>query len=192
MKAGELKMNSKTMQGLMLALFATFVLAGCQSAPEEQEPPPPVEAPEESESAESEDPPTVTAPEPRSAEPRVDSSGDLLDEQGEPVTKVFYFEFDSSQLDSDARDDLRAHGNYLSNNSDARIVVYGHTDERGTREYNLALGERRAAAVRDYLQSRGASSGQIRIVSYGEERPVDPSSNESAWAKNRRAEIVYQ
>jgi peptidoglycan-associated lipoprotein len=70
-------------------------------------------------------------------------------------------------------------------------VIQGHTDERGTREYNLALGERRAAAVRDYLQSLGVSASQLSIVSYGEERPVDPRSTEAAWAQNRRAELVY-
>ena len=73
----------------------------------------------------------------------------------------------------------------------AAITIQGHADERGTREYNLALGERRASAVRDYLQSMGVASSQLRIVSYGEERPVDPRSTESAWSKNRRVELAY-
>ncbi|MFO7918286.1 MAG: OmpA family protein, partial [Anaerolineae bacterium] len=68
----------------------------------------------------------------------------------------------------------------------------GHADERGTREYNLALGERRAAAVRDFLQSAGVSSRQIEIVSYGEERPEDPGHNEAAWSRNRRAVLIYR
>jgi len=72
------------------------------------------------------------------------------------------------------------------------VIIYGHSDERGTREYNLALGERRGSAVRSYLQSLGVANRQMSVVSYGEERPVNPASNESAWAMNRRAEIVYQ
>lgn len=180
-------MSSDVMKGLAAALLALLLLAGCQTVAEPE--PEPREEPAEPRTEPDDDaPPTVEAP----SRPRVDAAGDLLDAEGRPVSRVFYFEFDRSELKQEARDDLRKHARYLQDNSSARIVVYGHTDERGTREYNLALGERRAASVRSYLQSEGVSSRQIRIVSYGEERPVDPRSNEEAWALNRRAEIVYQ
>ena len=86
---------------------------------------------------------------------------------------------------------LSGHARYLRDNASARITIEGHCDERGTREYNLALGERRAATVRSYLQSLGVRASQMSTVSFGEERPVDPGHSESAWAKNRRAVLDY-
>ena len=80
----------------------------------------------------------------------------------------------------------------LSSDRYLRVRVEGHADERGTREYNLALGERRANAVRAYLVAQGASRSQIEVISYGEEKPVNNSHNESGWAQNRRVEIVYR
>ena len=85
---------------------------------------------------------------------------------------------------------LDAHASRLAS-SGKRVVIEGHCDERGTREYNLALGERRANTVRRYLMSRGVSSSQIEVVSYGEERPADYGHNESAWSRNRRAFLDY-
>lgn len=182
-------MSISVTKGLAATLMALLLLAGCQTVTEPEPEPDPRDQREVPRAEPVEDaPPTVEAP----ARPRVDSEGELLDAQGRPVSRVFYFEFDRSELKSEARDQLREHARYMQENSSARAVIYGHTDERGTREYNLALGERRAASVRSYLQSLGVSSRQIRVVSYGEERPVDPRSNEEAWALNRRAEIAYQ
>lgn len=181
-------MSSNVMKAVGAAFVSLLLLAGCQTVTE-PEPEAPREAPSEPRVDRDDDaPPTVEAP----ARPRVDAEGDLLDAEGRPVSRVFYFEFDRSELKPEARDQLREHARYLRDNSSARVVIYGHTDERGTREYNLALGERRAASVRSFLQGEGVSSRQIRIVSYGEERPVDPRSNEEAWALNRRAELAYQ
>ena len=87
---------------------------------------------------------------------------------------------------------LSAHAAYLASNSSARIVLEGHADERGTPEYNLALGERRAIAVRQFLMAKGASSSQIKVVSFGEEKPAVTGSTSSAYAKNRRVEVKYQ
>lgn len=104
-------------------------------------------------------------------------------------TTVFYFEFDRSDLSAEARAALVYHANYLKDNPSARYRLEGHADERGTREYNLALGERRAQAVERYLQVQGVSSNQLETISYGEENPVDPGTSEAAYSRNRRVEI---
>lgn len=102
-----------------------------------------------------------------------------------------YFDFDRATIRPEFIEILQAHGAFLRSNSSVRVVIEGHTDERGTPEYNIALGERRALAVVQYLQSLGVSSSQISTVSYGEEKPVDRARTEAAFAKNRRAVIVY-
>ena len=105
--------------------------------------------------------------------------------------RVVYFNFDESVILDEDRPILEAHAQYLSENPGAAVTLEGHTDERGTREYNLALGERRAIAVRQYMSLVGASGQQLRTLSYGEERPAALGHNEEAWAQNRRVEIVY-
>lgn len=105
---------------------------------------------------------------------------------------VVYFEFDRSEIRSDFNDILVAHGQYLANNPRANLRLEGHTDERGSREYNIGLGERRAQAVRSFLLLQGAAADQITTVSYGEERPAAFGSNDEAWALNRRVELVYR
>ena len=102
-----------------------------------------------------------------------------------------FFGFDKSVISSDYKDMLAAHALYLSRHPNVKVTVEGHTDERGTPEYNIALGERRAVAVSKYLQALGVQSSQISIVSYGEEKPLVRGHNEAAYAKNRRAVIVY-
>ncbi len=101
---------------------------------------------------------------------------------------VFYFEFDSSTLTAQAREALDAHAALLGTN-DRSVRLEGHTDERGTRDYNLALGERRANAVRDYLAGSGVANYRVESVSYGEEQPVAFGSGESNWTQNRRVEL---
>ena len=105
------------------------------------------------------------------------------------VGTVFYFAFDSSSLTDEARAQVDAHIAALLGNNDS-VRLEGHTDERGTREYNLALGERRAAAARDYLLAQGVDPARIKVISYGKERPARAGSNEESWAKNRRAATV--
>lgn len=102
------------------------------------------------------------------------------------------FGFDQASLTNAAKRDLNTHASYLRSNRSRRVTIEGHTDERGTNEYNLALGDERAMSVADYLRTRGVSGSQIRTVSYGEERPLDNGSNERSWANNRRVKIVYQ
>ena len=106
--------------------------------------------------------------------------------------RVIYFEYDSADIQGDGLDLLNAHAGYLGANQDQRITLEGHTDERGSREYNIALAEHRAVAVQRVLELNGVSSGQITIVSYGEEKPAADGSSEAAWRLNRRVEIVYQ
>jgi peptidoglycan-associated lipoprotein len=107
------------------------------------------------------------------------------------ATRLVYFDFDSSEIKGQGTDVVAAHAKYLARNPSARVRLEGHTDERGSREYNIGLGERRAQAVRRALLLQGASEGQLSTVSYGEERPAAAGHDETAWAKNRRVEIVY-
>ena len=107
-----------------------------------------------------------------------------------PELPAVYFEYDSFALTGSSKSALSAHADWLKANSGRLVQIEGHTDERGTTEYNLALGERRAGAVRDFLVSKGVSAGQLTTISYGEERPAQQGENEGAWSRNRRAEFV--
>jgi peptidoglycan-associated lipoprotein len=119
-------------------------------------------------------------------------TGNPLDDPNSPLaTRTILFDFDSSTIRSEFLPVLRAHAGYLSSHASQRVTLEGHTDERGTREYNLALGERRAKVVMQFLMAEGVGGDQLRTISYGEERPVDPGQNEEAWARNRRVELVY-
>jgi peptidoglycan-associated lipoprotein len=115
------------------------------------------------------------------------SRADFL--QSVPADRV-YFDFDSYSLDGEDRATLDAQAQWLARNPNVRVTIEGHADERGTREYNLALGDRRANAARDYLQARGVDASRMQVISWGKERPAVEGSNESAWAQNRRAVTV--
>lgn len=130
-----------------------------------------------------------------------DGSGEGISSGGEVGTEglggtsgsslaTVYFDYDSYTIRSDARESLKANAQWLKQSPKVRIQVEGHCDERGSTEYNLALGERRANAVKSYLSQMGVGGNRVSIISYGEERPANPASNESAWAENRRAEFV--
>lgn len=103
-----------------------------------------------------------------------------------------FFDYDQSDLKPAARTTIQSWASWLKSNGGASVVVQGHADERGTREYNLALGDRRASAVKNYLVALGVAAGRVRNVSYGKERPQDPGHNESAWAQNRRGVLISQ
>ena len=109
----------------------------------------------------------------------------------ENIQAVVYFAFDSSEITTQAASVLNQHVSLLNSNPSAGVVVAGHTDERGSREYNMALGERRAQAARDYLSAQGVAANNIRVISYGEERPAAAGNAEDAYAQNRRAELSY-
>jgi len=172
-------MNRKL--GLVLTILFSVVLSAC--APKN-------EAPAE---------PTVTkAPEapkgPVYPYPGIDlTAGELaaLGIDGDPRDeKVVYFEYNSTAIDRRSQVILKAHALYLGKRAGTRVNLEGHADERGTRDYNLALGERRAKVVAEVLTAGGAAS-QNQTISYGEERPVDTAHTEAAWQKNRRVEIKY-
>ncbi len=117
---------------------------------------------------------------------------DELSDPNSPLAKrIVYFDFDKSDIKPEARQVIEHHSKYLSANANTRIVLQGHGDERGTREYNLSLGERRARAVQQVMTLMGVSSSQLELVSYGEERPAAMGHDEGAWALNRRVELVY-
>lgn len=103
------------------------------------------------------------------------------------IGNTVYFAFDSSALSADTEGTLMRQAGFLNANPALTVTIEGHCDERGTREYNLALGERRASAARDFLLAQGVDSARIRTISYGKERPAVAGSNDAAWAKNRRA-----
>ncbi len=104
---------------------------------------------------------------------------------------TIYFNYDSDQIQDQYVGVMQTHARYLRSNPDARLIIEGHTDERGTPEYNIALGERRARSVARYMQNLGVDVNQLSIVSYGEEKPIEPGHAESAWSKNRRAVLNY-
>jgi len=148
------------------AAIAALAVSACASAPEEVvNTPPPVDR--------------VTGP----------MAGSVSHFQATAGDSVFY-DFNSHALTSQARDTLRAQAEWLQSYPDVRIRVEGNCDERGTREYNLALGERRATAAKDFLVNLGVDPSRLVVVSYGKEKPRDGRSNEAAWAVNRNAQSV--
>jgi peptidoglycan-associated lipoprotein len=105
--------------------------------------------------------------------------------------RIIYFDFDSSDIRGEGNDVVAAHAKYLATHTGTRVRLEGNTDDRGSREYNIGLGERRSQAVRRALLLQGAAESQLATVSYGAERPAVQGNDEAAWAKNRRVEIVY-
>jgi len=169
---------------LLLALIVTVAIAACKTT---EPAPEPVEEPTPETTAPVEDVVTVAAPDPRdySDARNFDNTESLLSK------RVIYFDFDKSDVKAEYRGIVAAHASYLSAHSSARVTQEGHADERGTREYNLGLGERRGNAVTGLLSAGGGTGSQQNVVSYGEERPVCRVSDEDCWGQNRRVEIVY-
>ena len=120
-------------------------------------------------------------------------SSEALNDPNSPLSRrVIYFEYDSAEIGMADQDTLMAHAGFLAANPGQRITLEGHTDERGSREYNIALGDRRALSVQRILELNGTGGGQITVVSYGEEKPAADGHSEAAWRLNRRVEIMYQ
>ena len=161
-------------QRILAIVAATFLLAACETA-----------------SQVSGDSASTSASNTASSSSASSSAADKTPaERLAQVGDTVNFDFDSAELTVSARSTLNRQSAFLSLNPDLMIVIEGHADERGTREYNLALGDRRATAVRDYLVAKGINSARVRTVSYGKERPAVAGSDEAAWAKNRRATTV--
>lgn len=168
---------------ILVVFVAGAMLAGCKSKPE----PPPPEPPKEVVQPRPPDPPPPPLP-----KMGLNDDRELVDVGGTIVGRTFYFEYDQARLAQSDISILATHADFLREFRTHSVTIEGHCDERGTREYNLALGERRAQAVQNYLTSAGVQSSQIEMVSYGEERPADPGKTESAYAKNRRAVLIYR
>ena len=189
METGQLErfMTKQWLRTFLVLLVGSVVLAGCAGTGTQRQPTEPSEEPVET-------PDTTTAPvAPPAQTPEVDENRNpYIPGTTRLMDRVFYFGFDQSVLSPDDLATLEMHATFLRNNPDRSIVIEGHADERGTREYNLALGERRADSIRSFLVSAGVSPRQMEIVSYGEERPEDPGHDESAWSRNRRAVLIYR
>jgi peptidoglycan-associated lipoprotein len=177
---------NKVLKGLMIALPVMAVTA-CSSTDEATSATSGTESNQTTSGSEGNVDTTVVTP--------IDANAQLseqeLKEQALRETQTIYFAFDNSTIAGDYEEILAAHAAYLSNNVDMNVTIEGHADERGTPEYNIALGERRAQAVAKYLQALGVQADQISIVSYGEEKPLLLGQSENVYAKNRRAVLVY-
>ena len=166
-------------------LMAALAVAGCSSKGSVDPVPPEEETTPEVQPA---PPPAPVEEEPRD----FDAAGNPLDRNGNPLARTYYFDYDKAVLKPSDLASLELHAQILRRNPDSRVILEGHCDERGTREYNLALGERRADAIRSFLLSAGVAARQLETVSYGEERPEDPGHTEAAWSRNRRAIMAYR
>lgn len=178
----------------VLVLVAFGFMVGCKSAPPAEPPTtdPPVFDSQAAQPAERVDESEGFAePEPMDDDLGDRGMTDAATLNAQQVLKAIHFDFDKYDLKADAIRTLGNNATAIKEHNQYNVRVEGHCDERGTVEYNLALGEKRARAARDYLVSLGVNSSRLRVVSYGKERPADPRHNESAWAMNRRAEFVF-
>lgn len=183
-------MRSLNRQSL-LALTAAVVLAGCSSTPDTTEPTT-TTTPEPVEETTSSTATTTGAGDRAGVEVTSEAKRQAEKMQKLLNTRTFYFDFDKSVIKPDAYDSLKAHAKYIQNNPMVEVRMEGHADERGTREYNMALGERRANAVAKFLRVNGVDSSKLEIISYGEEKPVALGKDEASYALNRRVELVYR
>lgn len=177
-------MTKQWLRNLFVMMLAGMVVAGCASAPTE-----PADAPVDPVETTDTTPPPAPPPEPSAFDP---NGNPYAPGTQRLLSRTYYFDYDRAVLSPADLASLELHASVLNGNRDRSIVIEGHCDERGTREYNLALGERRSDAVRSFLTSAGVSPRQIETVSYGEERPEDPGHAESAWSRNRRAVMIYR
>jgi peptidoglycan-associated lipoprotein len=171
------------MRQILLAVVAAVALAACSSTPEKESGGAAVEdrTPGAGEKGATTQPiPTTTIP------------GDELKNPSSPLAKrSVYFDFDRDDIKEEYRPMLEAHAKYLAQNKTKKMLIQGNTDDRGSREYNIGLGQRRAEAVKRTLVLMGASEAQIEAVSLGEEKPRCTEQTEECWAKNRRADLLY-
>lgn len=168
----------RNLKTLAIVLSSVLILGACSSAIKLDDK---ASIEDRSGSADSRSVSTVTA----------SSIDPLNDSQGVLASRSIYFDFDSYIVKEEFRPVVEAHAKYLVSNPARKIVVQGNSDERGGREYNLALGQKRAETVRKLFSLLGVSDQQVEAVSYGEEKPKATGSNEAAWSQNRRADIVY-
>jgi peptidoglycan-associated lipoprotein len=170
------------MRYLVITLLMSSLIIGCQSSPKKGA----------GAAGEGQQAGTAPADQRFGAETGGGFTGDPLTDPNSPLSqRVVYFDFDSSEVGAEDRAIIGAHAEYLANHADVSIILEGHADERGSREYNLALGERRAKAVQQLMLLQGVGQKQIQVISFGEERPVALGHDEESWRLNRRVEILY-
>jgi peptidoglycan-associated lipoprotein len=201
----------ETMNKAVKSFFLGLLLIGVVLAPacrSKKAPPPPKLVPDTETSASIPNVPTVAT----TTETRVSNPPDFVQTQTTPTVTVealptdveelnrvatqrgylqdAFYNYDEATLSPDAQSALTSSATWLKKNPQYNLLIEGHCDERGTEQYNLALGDRRANSAKEYIVALGVDSGRIRTVSYGEERPFDPAHDDAAWAKNRRAHLV--
>ena len=185
------------MNRIVIAAAFAALLAGCQTTPTTQD-----AAPVEDRSAASTTPGGastagagtggVSGTQQGATRPGSTAGGNPLRDPANVLSKrIVYFDFDSFVVRDEFRPLIEAHGRYLAQNRNARMTIQGNTDERGSREYNIALGQKRADAVKRMMTLLGAQDGQIETVSFGKEKPKNAGHDEAAWAENRRDDLVY-
>ncbi len=170
----------KTVWRLTFAMIIALALTACQTAPKAEPEPTPEPEP-------TVDVDTTAAPDPHD----FTDSRNFENPESLLSKRVVYFDFDKSSVRPEYRGIVSAHAAYTAAHSSARVTLEGHADERGTREYNLGLGERRGNSVMGLMSAQGARGSQQVVVSYGEERPTCRVSDDNCWSQNRRVEIVY-
>jgi peptidoglycan-associated lipoprotein len=178
------------MKRLLLGVLILGMVAACSSTPKKEE----GAAVEDRKpgAGESVERPGVRPAETKPLTEKPFAGSPLKDPNNILSKRSVYFDFDSNLVKDEYKPIVSAHARYLQQNSGASMRIEGNADERGSREYNLALGQRRADAVRQTMQLLGARGSQIETVSFGEEKPRDTGHDEAAWAENRRADIVYK
>jgi peptidoglycan-associated lipoprotein len=185
-------MTPNRLMRLATCAAAALLLAACASTPLDEQPPAPVT---DASAATPGAKPGDAATDAR-AVARVDTAPQGMDPLNDPASPLskrsVYFDFDSFLVKPEFQGLVEAHGKFLVANPNRRVVIEGNADERGSREYNLALGQKRAEAVKSRLRLLGAAEMQIETVSFGEEKPVATGSDEASWAQNRRAYLNYK
>jgi len=182
-----LRRRAATWQQALAALAVVLLMAGCAAEPKREPtplPPPTSARPLPPQGAAGGVVTTPVAERPTYRGPWDDPSNPLFQ-------RTVYFDYDSAEIKPEYISLMRTHGAYLGTNPSTKVTLEGHTDERGTREYNLALGYQRADAVRRFMTAEGVVPEQLTNLSYGEERPADPGHGESAWRQNRRVILQY-
>jgi peptidoglycan-associated lipoprotein len=170
-----------------LAIMLVFSLAvSCKKKPKEVPPPPPQT--QEQPKVEKVEPPVVAEPKLTEEDLFLQKSLDQINRE-KPLGSV-YFDYDKALIRDDARGTLDTNAAWMKKFKTAKVLIEGHCDERGTEEYNLALGEKRAKVTQDYLLSTGVAADRMKIISYGKSQPINPGHDESAWQMNRRAQFL--
>ena len=172
---------------LSIAIILVFSLSiSCKKKPQEVPPPPPQA--KEQPQVEKVEPPVVKEPQLSEEDLFLQKSLEEIN-KAKPLANV-YFDYDKAVIRDDAKPVLETNAAWLKRFKTVKILIEGHCDERGTEEYNMALGEKRAKAAEDYLLSLGISADRLKIISYGKSQPADPGHNEAAWQKNRRDQFL--